>query len=702
MLTLLAALLIGMMIIPAYAESSPREQLKNGTPINQIQCSEEKTLIQSPVGKPACVFDSTLERLLVRGWSIIQVEPTPEPQGISDIAEPLDTAAPPDTAPPDTAPPDTAPLDTAPPDTAPPDTAPPDTAPPDTAPPDTAPPDTAPLDTAPLDTAPLDTAPLDTAPLDTAPLDTAPLDTAPLDTAPLDTAPLDTAPRAESSPENDIAYLLADGHITTKYAPKLPDPDAVWFPMPFADAEIVMQRIAKANDDKIIFIDHSSSFPCVASGKCRIPEQGTNMFRPSTESNGGYLYHTEKGNEFSLSKKHASFEASFDIDAPHAINGLTYTISKRMSPDQREAFITSLMEKAGFFNSYIGDHLRERLVVHGGIKPVRVSEWVNSDDKPSTRIVFHGWTNNAESLFQSTLNGAELERRAHEFAKKHIHLLDPRYCVSFEEEPLRGNSGSIDVFAGAIFSDIRVGHCIKPDGRWHIVNVTIEFLEGEIVFFTRNRDLVKDWYEKIDIPEYALTHLQSKIQEQPGTAKSIPAIKPITDTSIVKDLFESHYHENGNLIYEKWYHENGNLKTQKQYNPLGNGNLERETHYYDGDNGFIKSDKRWNEDGQLSSEGEWHENAKRKFQRHWYDNGKLSIDAIRTWNENWKLQSYLVKIYYENGNVNTEVKYVRSENHMAKEYYKHYHENGQIKLECYDFDYSLILLKPDKCEKFYE
>ena len=676
MLTLLAALLIGMMIIPAYAESSPREQLKNGTPINQIQCSEEKTLIQSPVGKPACVFDSTLERLLVRGWSIIQVEPTPEPQGISDIA------APPDTAPPDTAPLDTAPLDTA-------------------------PLDTAPLDTAPLDTAPLDTAPLDTAPLDTAPLDTAPLDTAPLDTAPLDTAPLDTtAPRAESSPENDIAYLLAGGHITTKYAPKLPDPDAVWFPMPFADAEIVMQRIAEANDDKITFIDHSSSFPCVASGKCRIPEQGTNMFRPSTESNGGYLYHTEKGNEFSLSKKHASFEARFDIDAPHAINGLTYTISKRMSPDQREVFITSLMEKAGFHNSDIFDPLGERIVVHGGIKPVRVSEWVNSDDKPSTRIVFHGWTNNVESLYQLVLSGAERERRAHEFVKNHMHLLNPEYCVSFEEHPLTGHSGRLDVFAGTMFSTVNVGRCVGPDGdRNHTIYVNIEALKGEIIFFKHHLDLSyeEDWYEKIDIPEYALTHLQSKIQEQPGVAKSIPAIKPITDTSIVKDLFESHYHENGNLIDEKWYHENGNPKTQKKYSLLGNGNLEQETHYHDGDNGFIKSDKQWNEDGQLSREGEWHENGQTKFQRNWYDDdGELSSELIWTYYASWSPQSYLGKIYYENGNVNTEVKYLISEDNKyddIKEYYKHYHEDGQIKLECYDFDYNLILLKPDKCER---
>ena len=88
-LALFAVLFIGTMIAPAYAESSSREQLKNDTLISQIQCNEEKTLMQSPVGKPVCVFDATSERLVVQGWSIIQlVKPIADSQGISEISGP--------------------------------------------------------------------------------------------------------------------------------------------------------------------------------------------------------------------------------------------------------------------------------------------------------------------------------------------------------------------------------------------------------------------------------------------------------------------------------------------------------------------------------------------------------------------------------------------------------------------------------------
>ena len=598
---ILAVLFVGIMTIPAYAESSPREQLKDGIPINQIQCGEEKTLMQSAAGKPACVFDASLEILLVQGWSIIQVEPTPEPQGISDIIKLLDPLA------------------------------------------------------------------------------------EGLQFWREWMVKLDTPaePQAEFFPENDIMYLLADGHITTKYAPKLPDPDAVWFPMSVADAEILMQRMAKANDDKIIF-KNCLLFSCITSDDCCIPEEGINISRLSFETNVHYLYDTEKGNHISLIKKHASLAANSDINAPHVIDSIVYSIWEDIPHDQRGAFTISFMEKAGFHNSVISDPLSDNFIVYGGIKSVLVSDYPDPVDSifqiviPFTKITFTGWTNNAESLYQLLLNETELERRAHEFAKKHIHLISPELCESFEEEPLRGYSDQIDVFAGTMFNTITVGHCVSPYGSWHVVDVTIEALEGKIAFFREPLHLVENWYERIDIPEYALTHLQSKIQEQLGAAKSVPTIKPITVTS-TKDLFESRYHENGSLIDEKWYHENGNPKTQKKYNLLGNGNLKQETHYYD-DNGFIKSDKKWNENGQLSSEGEWNEDGKTNFQRHWYDNGELSSEIIWTYSENWKPQSHLSKIYYENGNLNIESKKVGSPNHdkMIPEYYRHYHENGEL------------------------
>ena len=575
----LAVLFVGIMTIPAYAESSPREQLKDGIPINQIQCGDEKTLIQSAAGKPACVFGATLERLLVRGWSIIQVEPISE-QVVSG------------------------------------------------------------------------------------------------------TAPDQLA--EEYSPEDDIMYLLSRGHITTKYAPKLPDPDAVWFPMPLADAEVVLQRLLDVYDDRIVLYEEPNNY-CHTLGTCRVPNS-TGTLQPSLEYKGSYFYATEKGGEVVLKKKYPSHTDS-DIDSPHAINRIEYTIPERVPYDQREEFITSFMDRAGFYNSYIGGHLSDKFVVYGGMDPVDVSDsYVYSSKKAGTEISFSGWTNNAESLYDLFLSEPELERRAFEFARKHMHLIKPELCETFREKPLSGRAFDGFTSAGTSFASISIGYCDGID-RSSLMLVNIEDLKGEIAYFKYSTDLVDDWYERVDTPKYALTHLQSKMQEQPGAAKPIPAIKPITVTS-TEDLLESHYHENGNLLDEKWYHESGNPKTQKKYNLLGNGNLERETHYHDDYNGFIKSDKEWHDNGQLSSEGEWHENGKTKFRRTWHENGQLSYEIIWTYDENWKSHS-LSKLYYENGNLYIESKKVGSLNHdqMMPKYYRDYYENGESSSERHYDDY---------------
>ena len=590
MLALFAVLCVGMMIIPAYAESSPREQLRDGIPINQIQCGEEKTLIQSTAGRPACVFDPTLERLLVRGWSIIPVvQPTPEPQVVSG------------------------------------------------------------------------------------------------------TAPDQLV--EEYSPEDDIIYLLADDHITTRYAPKLPDPDAVWFPMSLADAEIVLKRLLDAYDDRIVFYEQPNN-PCHTFGGCRVPNS-TGIFQPSLEFSGRYFYATEKGGEVTFIKKYASRGTSIDIDSPHVISKMSYTIPERIPYDQREEFITSFMDKAGFYNSEVTTDLIDEFTIHGGMRSIYAFDSISfSAKKAGTLMSFSGWTNNAESLGQLFLNGAELERRAHEFARKHMHLIKPEFCETFREEPLAGYLSITVMSAGTILADTRVGKCINSDGRTNSINVTIEALEGKIAFFTSPRNLVEDWYEKIDIPEYTLTHLQPKIQKQLGAAKPISTVNPISTVEPIMEtsadgLFESYYHENGNLIDENWYYENGNPKTQKKYNLFGNGNLEQETHYYDGDHGFIKSDKRWNEDGQLSSEKQWHENGKTKFQRNWYDNGELSSGTSFVYDENWIAQSSLHRIYHDNGKLNIESKHVKSKNHdgTLPKYYSHYYATGKLAYEIHYDDH---------------
>ena len=461
MLALFAVLFVGMMIIPAYAESSPREQLKNGIPINQIQCSEKKTLIQSPVGKPACVFDPTLERLLVRGWSIIQlVEPTPEPQGISDITEPLEKPAEPLEKPAEPLEKPAEPLEK-------------------------------PAEPLEKPAEPLEK-PAEPLEKPAEPLEK-PAEPLEKPAEPLDTPQIKSS--AESSPENGIMYLESDGSRTLKYAPQLPDPDAMWFPMSLADAEIIMQRMVKANDDKIIFMNlPTSSLPCLTSGQCRIPEEGINMLRPSLENTEIYVYYTEKGGTFELIKEDTNPDTSFDIGAPYAVGAIVYHLPEHISYDQREAFITSFMDKSGFYNSDISNSFKGA-VVYGGIQIVYVDDWIGIDNQPSTRISFSGWTNNAESLYSSALSGAELERRAHEFAKKRIHLIAPELCESFMPFSLGAHGGIEFVYGGIGFYTIKAGTCIGTNGYWNPVLVDIEVQEGEIAFFQHPWMLSENWYE---------------------------------------------------------------------------------------------------------------------------------------------------------------------------------------------------------------
>ena len=66
---ILALLAFGA-LTPAFAESI-LQQLENGTPLNEIQCSTDKTLVQSQTGKPACVYEDTAKKLESRGWGIV-------------------------------------------------------------------------------------------------------------------------------------------------------------------------------------------------------------------------------------------------------------------------------------------------------------------------------------------------------------------------------------------------------------------------------------------------------------------------------------------------------------------------------------------------------------------------------------------------------------------------------------------------------
>ncbi len=66
----LVILVIGM--TPAFAElESPLQQYKAGIPIHEIQCTDSKILMESSDGKPACVNESSIERLQSIGYEMV-------------------------------------------------------------------------------------------------------------------------------------------------------------------------------------------------------------------------------------------------------------------------------------------------------------------------------------------------------------------------------------------------------------------------------------------------------------------------------------------------------------------------------------------------------------------------------------------------------------------------------------------------------
>ena len=70
----LVVLAIGLSIIPAFAEiDTPYQQFSDGTPINQIQCTDSKILMESPRNTPACVNESSIEKLENKGFILVDV-----------------------------------------------------------------------------------------------------------------------------------------------------------------------------------------------------------------------------------------------------------------------------------------------------------------------------------------------------------------------------------------------------------------------------------------------------------------------------------------------------------------------------------------------------------------------------------------------------------------------------------------------------
>ena len=75
MLLPFVVLAVGLGMIPLTpAESEtilpPYQQFSRGTPIDEIQCTGARTLVESPSGRPACVYPDTAKKLQERNWTV--------------------------------------------------------------------------------------------------------------------------------------------------------------------------------------------------------------------------------------------------------------------------------------------------------------------------------------------------------------------------------------------------------------------------------------------------------------------------------------------------------------------------------------------------------------------------------------------------------------------------------------------------------
>ena len=76
--TILALLtLVGISTTTALADEiqSPLQQWKQGIPIDEIRCNDAKILMQSESGRPACVTEKSSQKLLERGYVLVEQSP---------------------------------------------------------------------------------------------------------------------------------------------------------------------------------------------------------------------------------------------------------------------------------------------------------------------------------------------------------------------------------------------------------------------------------------------------------------------------------------------------------------------------------------------------------------------------------------------------------------------------------------------------
>ena len=267
-------------------------------------------------------------------------------------------------------------------------------------------------------------------------------------------------------------YYVADNKITLlEVEKKIPNPSGVWFPVTTEEAvNTVMPRLASGLGDRLIL-------PAV------------NM-----SSNGHVIYGTEMGNKF---------RTWSNSEYPDVIRKIEYRIYEKVTYEERDEFLASFMDNAGFPVSGINSG-RLNTYVYGGLLSMWVNSFVDYDFiEPYLQLNFRGWlVGDLEG--GSTSPRSVVEKRAFDFAMRHTDLFDEEQCI-FTPLDEGGRFGGISVHAGVPVYDVIVGHCTYPPrpDSWRSQSVLIAGKTGEVAWFSDIPKLVDDWIERIDIPESA-------------------------------------------------------------------------------------------------------------------------------------------------------------------------------------------------------
>ena len=94
-LVLVAIIVTITAVTPAAASEmllppSPLKQFQSGIPITEISCKDDKTLMESPRQRPACVKADSIQRLSDAGWKVVAKQQSyREPDGSSDDIKPV-------------------------------------------------------------------------------------------------------------------------------------------------------------------------------------------------------------------------------------------------------------------------------------------------------------------------------------------------------------------------------------------------------------------------------------------------------------------------------------------------------------------------------------------------------------------------------------------------------------------------------------